>query len=150
MTRLTKRYIINEINNLELSEPIKYERYYLNDNIWIQIFEKEVLKNNTVIEKEQINKEEFNILKKEESIKIIRESYLYLKDNRVSIKKYLGKYKGLIRVEVKFSSKTEMNNYKKENWMGSNITDTPLVFDQQLCKLTTQEFKNLIKIYKEK
>lgn len=34
--RLTKRYIITTLDNLELSSPIRYERYYINDNLRIQ------------------------------------------------------------------------------------------------------------------
>lgn len=34
--RLTKRYIIKNIENLELSIPLRYERYYINDYLRIQ------------------------------------------------------------------------------------------------------------------
>lgn len=151
MKRLTKRYIINEIDNLNLSKPIRYERYYLSDNKRIQmknnIFEKEELKDNIVINKEEITEEEFNLLKVKSSTSIIRESYLYLKDNRVSIKKYLDKFAGLIRVEVSFRNSSEMNNYQKESWMGKEITNTALAFDSYLCKLSSKDFQNLIKKY---
>ena len=33
---LTKRYIIKSLDGLNLSNPIKYERYYINDNLRIQ------------------------------------------------------------------------------------------------------------------
>ena len=67
-------------------------------------------------------------------------SYLYLDDNRISIKKYLGQYKGLIRVEVKFHSLDEMNNYRRESWMETEITNSPLAFDKYLRRLSKQEF----------
>ncbi len=105
------------------------------------MLEKEILdKNNVIIEKINISEEEFNKLKKQAYSKIIRDSYLYLDDNRVSIKKYLDKYKGLIRVEVKFNSIDEMNNYEPENWMETEIINSPLAFDKYLSKLSGQEF----------
>lgn len=143
--RLTRRFIIQSMNNVNVSRPIRYERYYINNSLRIQskdnIFEKEILnKENVIIEKTNISEDEFNKLKKEAYSKIIRESYLYLDDDRISIKKYLGQYKGLIRVEVKFNSIDEMNSYKKESWMGTEITNSTLAFDKHLSKLSEQEF----------
>ena len=143
--RLTRRFIIQSLNNVNVSSPIRYERYYINNNLRIQsknnIFEKEILnKENVIIEKTNISEDEFNQLKKDAYSKIIRDSYLYLDDNRISIKKYLGQYKGLIRVEVKFNSIDEMNSYKKESWMGTEITNSTLAFDKHLSKLSEQKF----------
>ena len=116
MRKLTKRYIINSLDKLNLSEPIRYERYYINDKLRIQNkngeFQKEILDNeNNIIEKIEISKSEFYSLKETAYSEIIR-------DKRVSIKKYLGKYNGLYRVEVKFNSVEEENSYVKESWMG--------------------------------
>jgi len=36
MRRLTRRFIINSLHNLNLSDPIRYERYYINDKLRIQ------------------------------------------------------------------------------------------------------------------
>lgn len=143
--RLTRRYIIQTLENVNVNNPVRYERYYINDNLRIRsknnVLEKEILdRNNVIIEKINISEEEFNKLKKEAYSKIIRDSYLYLNDNRVSIKKYLDRYKGLIRVEVKFNSIDEMNNYEPEDWMEAEITNSPLSFDKFLSKLSGQEF----------
>ena len=149
--RLTKRYIIFSLNNLQLSNPIRYERYYINENLRIQKknnqFEKENLANNIVINKEIITAKEFNAYRKNATNYIIRDSYLYLKDNRISIKKYYQKYSPLIRVEVTFETEEEMRNYQKENWMGMEITNTPLAFDKDLSNLTRKEFLKEIKKY---
>lgn len=106
--RLTKRYIVKEIDDLMLSELIRYERYYINDNLRIQrkgkLIEKEILRDNIVLEKNVIDEKEFDDLKLQSNKMIIRDSYLYLLDSRVSIKKYYGDYEELIRVEVKFAS----------------------------------------------
>lgn len=145
MERLTKRYIISSLNNINVNNPIRYERYYITNNLRIQnkngILEKELLNDeNVLINKIIIDLNEFNMFKEQSYSKIIRESYLYLDDNRVSIKKYFDNYEGLYRVEVKFSSKEEMDNYQKENWMGNDITNSLLAFDKDLSKLDREEF----------
>ena len=152
MERLTRRYIINSLNNLNLSDSIRYERFYINDNLRIQKrnnkFEKEILDdNNKVIKKLEIEQELFLQLRQEAYCEIIRDSYLYLDDDRISIKKYYGKYEGLNRVEVKFLSIEEMNCYEKEKWMGKEITNSPLAFDKYLSKLSEQEFKSELNKY---
>ena len=152
MERLTRRYITASLNNLNLSNPIRYERFYINDNLRIQKrnnkLEKEILDdNNKVIEKFEIEEELFVKLKQEAYSEIIRDSYLYLDDDRVSIKKYYGKYEGLNRVEVKFSSIEEMNCYEKEKWMGKEITNSALAFDKYLSKLSEEEFKSELNKY---
>lgn len=143
--RLTRRFIIQSLDNVNINSPIRYERYYINDNLRIQsknnMLEKEILnKDNIIISKINITEKEFNKLKKEAYSKIIRDSYLYLDDDRISIKKYLDKYEGLIRVEVKFNSIGEMDSYKIESWMEAEITNSPLAFDKYLSKLSEQEF----------
>ncbi len=141
--RLTRRFTINSLDNIPLSECIEYERYYINDNLRIQkkddIYEKEILDNdNILIKKGKITKEEFDELKKLAYTKIKRDSYL--KDENVSIKKYYGDYEGLIRVEVNFKDEEEMKNYIKEGWMQKEITSSPLAFDKYLSKLNREEF----------
>lgn len=148
--RLTRRFLISSMEGLNLSDPICYERYYIDQYIRIQkkgeIFEKEILKENLRIEqKEKISKEEFEVLKKKSSKSIVRDSYLWLEDTRVSIKQYYGKYKGLVRVEVNFTSKEEMKSYQKEKWMEKEITMSPLAFDSLLIVLTKEEFDEELK-----
>ena len=155
MRGLTKRYIISSIDNLNLSEPIRYERYYINDKCRIQLrnneYQKEIVdENNNIIEKRTISKKEFFVLKEKSYSEIIRESYLFLDDKRISIKKYLGKYLGLYRVEVTFNSIKEENEYKKEIWMGEEITKSPLAFDIYLSKMSKEEFNKELKKYLNK
>lgn len=151
--RLTKRFVVSSLDNIPLSIPIRYERYYINDNLRIQKkqdnLEKEILDNdNNIIEKKNILEEEFNTLKNESYSKIIRDSYLYLNDERVSIKRYFDNYEGLIRVEIKFNTIEEMKSYIKESWMGKEITNTPLAFDKYLSKLSREEFLIELERYK--
>lgn len=143
--RLTRRFIIASIKNIPLSKPIRYERYYINDKLRIQkkgnCYEKEILnEENDLIERISITKEEFLKLKSNAYSRIVRDSYLYLKKNNISIKKYYGDYEGLNRIEVKFFTLNEMNSYDKEIWMGKEITSSPLAFDKDLGKLNRKEF----------
>lgn len=152
MRRLTKRYIIDSINNLHISEPIRYERYYINDYLRIQKkndkYQKETLDNsNNIVEKVEILETEFLELKEKAYAEIIRDSYLFLDDNRVSIKEYSGRYTGLYRVEVTFHSIEEEKSYEKEKWMGEEITNSPLAFDKDLSKLTEAEFLKELRKY---
>ena len=155
MRKLTKRYIVNSLKDLKLSNPIRYERYYINDRLRVQKkdnkYQKEILdENNNVIEKIDIYQSEFLKLKESSYLEIIRDSYLFLEDNRISIKKYLGKYQGLYRVEVTFNSIEEQKEYVKEQWMGKEIINSPLAFDKYLSKLSEKEFKEELKKYLNK
>lgn len=152
MRDFTKRYIIQSIDGLNLSKPIKYERYYINDKLRVQKknaeYEKECLDNeNNIVEKKKISEKEFLEFKGKAYSEIIRESYLYLDDNRVSIKKYFGRYLGLLRVEVSFNSVDEEKDYVKESWMGQDITNSPLAFDKYLSKLSDDEFREELNKY---
>lgn len=147
--RLTRRFIIKSLDNLNLSSSIRYERYYINDNLRIQKkaekYEKEILdENNVLVKKEKIDKEEFDSLKEKAYKEIIRDSYLYLDDEKISIKQYYGTYEGLLRVEVEFKKEQEMENYQKEPWMGTEITNTPLAFDKDLSKLDKEKFLEVL------
>ncbi len=152
MRKLTRRFIIDSLNNLNLSNPIRYERYYINDRLRVQRkdskYQKEILDDdNNIIEKVDISKIEFLNLKERAYSEIIRDNYLLLEDSKISIKKYLGKYLGLYRVEVTFNSIEEENKYIKESWMGSEITNSPLAFDKYLSKLSDEEFKEELRKY---
>ena len=135
-----------------MSEPIKYERYYINDTLRIQnknnVYQKEIIdEDNNIIEKFEISEVEFLKLKENANARIIRNSYLFLDDERISIKEYLEKYLGLLRVEISFNSEKEEKMYRKEKWMGNEITNSPLAFDKYLCKLSEKEFKEELNKY---
>lgn len=144
--RLTRRFILNNtenLKNLNFSIPIRYERYYINDNLRIQkniIYEKQVLMDNNIVLREKIDINEFEDLKKKAYKEIIRDSYVYLDDEKISIKKYYGMYEGLIRIEVKFETEKEMKEYQRLIWMGEKITDSLLAFDRDLSKLDRELF----------
>ena len=145
MRSLTRRFLVKTLDGLKLSDPWVYERFYINDNTRIQNkngqFEKEILNNKgETIEKSIINKDEFLSLAEQAEKKIARKSYLYLGDDRISIKEYLDDYAGFIRAEVEFKDIAEQENFRPYPWMISEITDSPLAFDSLLQKLSIQNF----------
>lgn len=149
--RLTRRFILSDLKNIPLSKKLRYERYYIDDNVRIQkkgdIYEKEILENNVTISKYSISKNEFEKLKINSKQAIIRDSYLYLLDSNISVKKYYDKYEGLIRIEVKFDTIEDMEKFVPLEWFGNEITNTPLAFDSKLIKLTKEDFLLQLKKY---
>ncbi len=151
MQRLTKRFIVKNIDSLNLSNPIIYERFYLPDQTVIQrkqdAYTKGTLTSVGIINQTLISQTEFEKLKQSANNSITRKSYLYLDDNRVSIKEYQGNLEGFIRAEVEFKTKSEMEDYHKESWMRQDITATPLAFDSLLSALNKDELSKILKEY---
>ena len=151
MQRLTKRFIAKNIDSLNLSNTIIYERFYLPNQTVIQrkqdTYTKGTLANDGIINQTLISRTEFEKLKQSANNSIIRKSYLYLDDNRVSIKEYQGNLEGFIRAEVEFKNKREMEDYRKESWMKQDITATPLAFDSLLSMLSKDELSKIFKEY---
>ena len=152
MIRMSKRFFIADIDKLDLSSPIRYERYYIDDNTRIQlkgtIYELEKLDDNNVrTSKSNISVDAFEELKRKSIKAIIRDSYLVNGYNGFSIKKYYCDYHGLNRLEIEFENAIEMETFIPEEWMGVEITNSPLAFDKFLSKLTKEEFLKEIAKY---
>lgn len=62
-SRLIRRFMIRNLNNIDVNKPIRYERYYVNDNLRIQnkdgTYEKKLNNDNVIIDKIKITKIEF-------------------------------------------------------------------------------------------
>lgn len=141
---IERKWIFSKLPENTLPNPIPYERHflYLDDINEIRIqkkgskfeFErkskKSRLSRNT--QKFEISKAEFDSLKRHEIGSIERESYLVDGYPEISIKKYLGKFQGLIRAEVEFESEEEAKEYSAPSWFGKEITNSPLGKDKQL------------------
>src|SRR5258708_2373455 len=100
-----------------------------------------------------ISKDEFDCLldlvrSREPNIEtIIRKSYSISKNPQLELKIYGGKFDGLIRAEVEFSSNEEADKYKPLNWFGKELTNTPIGNDVKLPDLSSDEFTQLLKGY---
>ena len=151
---IERKYLINNMPDLSNVKPIRYERYYLmrDNDVEERIqkkglkYEYEIKRNISSLERtkdiKNISEEEFNRLKQNADESIIRDSYK-LSDS-VSIKIYHNRFQGLERAEVEFDSKEEALRYKPEEWMGLEITNSPLGRDSKLLDLTDDEFRKLL------
>lgn len=95
-------------------------------------------------EKIAITKDEFEAIDKTVTENIIRDSYLISEAPNIVLRMYHGKFEGLIRAEVEFQSVEEANRYTLLEWMGKEITNTPLAKDQTLLDLTDSDFRKLL------
>lgn len=91
-----------------------------------------------------ISKEEFEKLKVSAIAYIVRNSYQISSQPNISVKIYGGKFKGLFRVEVEFTSELEAQAFIPLDWFGAEITHTPLTRDALLVKLTDEEFQGIL------
>ena len=153
---IERKYLIKQMPNLKNIKPIRYERYYINDNIDNQIrvqkkADKFILETKTKIsdieykkEKQEITEQEFLKLIKDCKKLIIRDSYLINEKPNITIKIYYGIYKGLIRAEVEFNNEYEYSNFKIPEWFGKDITNTELGMDARLIKLDRGDFLEIL------
>ena len=154
---IERKYLIKQVPNLKNIKPIRYERYYINDNIDNQIrvqkkADKFILEIKTKVsdieykkEKQEITEQEFLKLIKDCKRLIIRDSYLINEKPNITIKIYHGIYKGLIRVEVEFNNEYEYSNFEIPKWFGKDITDTELGMDARLIKLDRGDFLEILR-----
>lgn len=158
---IEKKYLVKQMPNLKNIKPIRYERYYINDNIDNQIrvqkkADKFILETKTKIsdmeckkEKQEITEKEFLKLIKDCKKVIIRDSYLINEKPNITIKIYQGTYKGLIRAEVEFNNEYEYNNFEIPGWFGKDITNTELGMDARLIKLDREDFLEILRMEEE-
>lgn len=154
---IERKYLIKKMPNLKNIKPIRYERYYINDNIDNQIrvqkkSDKFILETKTKIsdieykkEKQEITEQEFSKLIKDCKKVIIRDSYLIKEKPNITIKIYNGIYQGLIRAEIEFNNEYEYSNFKIPKWLGKDITNTELGMDAKLVKLDREEFLKILR-----
>ncbi len=155
---IERKYLIKQMPNLENIKPIRYERYYINDNIDNQIrvqkkdekFELETKSKISDIEykkeKQELTEQEFLKLIKNCKKVIIRDSYLINEKPNITIKIYHETYKGLVRAEVELSNENEYKNFEIPEWFGKDITNTELGMDARLVKLDRANFLEILRM----
>ena len=151
---IERKFLVTQLPDLSEILPNRYERYYLSVTLNLEeriqkvngvcTYEKKVafdaLTRST--ERHELSHEEFDELRVNSNMAIIRDSYDI--SSRLSIKIYHGEFGGLMRAEVEFESSTEANAYIPEFWMGAEITDSPLGRDSRLLQLNRDEFLRMI------
>lgn len=153
---IERKFLVKKLPYLSDKTKQSYERYYLCRGNGVDI---RIQKRNDVYELErksetpnlgretqkfEITKEEFEVLKRYSSEAIMRESYLISESPEITIKIYHGRFEGLVRAEVEFNSVNEDKTFTPLEWMGEEITDTPLGRDSRLLGLSDKEFKDLL------
>ena len=156
MEKITRKFLLKDLPDLEKKTPIHFERYFIegDDGNETRIqrkgdkFELETILNDSglsrIIEKAYITEEEFNSLKEESSKAIIRDSYLFSKNPKISIKVYHENFDGLVRAEVDFKDEAEAKSFVPLEWFGEEITNSDLGRDKKLIELSKEEFLSLL------
>ncbi len=151
---IERKFLIKDIPDLSSITPVRYERYYIKrapgfeeriqkkDDVFEYEIKKEISNLERTKDKRIITEKEFNAFKNQVTESIIRDSYKI--NSTISIKKYYGKFVGLVRAEVEFDSIEKAKNFVPEVWMGKEITDSPLGRDAKLLDLSEGDFKSLI------
>lgn len=157
MKEIERKFLIKDLPNLKDINPIRYERYFLNndDNDQVRIqkrdnkFELETKVKISNVEyhktKKEISEKEFLDLSRICTKEIIRESYLILPN--ITIKKYFGDYEGLVRAEIEYDVIEQLENIELPDWVGKEITGTELANDSKLIKLSRAEFLEKLSDY---
>lgn len=160
---IERKFLVQNMPNIKGVVPTLQERYFLQRG---DLVEERIQKNGTIFEyekkvalsprewrrnKKQLTEEEFKELSRKASKVLKRESYSLSKKNpRVSIKVYLGEYKGFIFAEVEFDSLKECETFTPLTWMGSEITNSPLGRDAWLLDYDREHFLKKLKTEKSK
>lgn len=151
-----RKFLVRHIPNLSDIKSVHYERYFLLQENGVEIrvqsrgnaFEierKSVSESGQEqVSKYEISREAFSILKQAATEAVIRESYLLSENPYVAIKIYQGKFQGFMRAEAAFTSPEEAASFVPLEWMGPEITDSPLGRDSQLLSMNMDDVETLI------
>lgn len=154
---IERKFYVNKIPDLSGITPLRYERFFLERREGIEIrvskiddrykYEKktEISDLERTRENKEISKEEFEKLKQNASEIIIRDKYSISLNPNISIQVYKGRFDGLIRAEVEFSSKEEAQSFQPLEWMGKEMTNLPIARDSKLIDLSETKFNEYIK-----
>ncbi|HUW21391.1 MAG TPA: hypothetical protein VMW41_01855 [Candidatus Bathyarchaeia archaeon] len=153
---IERKFLIKKMPDLSNLKSVVCERYYIYRDEVIELRVQKIGNKYEIERKEIINKlkaiktklaifkHEFGKLKRLCSATIVRESYNISSDPDVSIKIYHGKYEGLRKIEVEFSSEEEASFFQIPDWYGEEITDSLVSRDSKLLDLNDEEFKMIL------
>lgn len=68
-------------------------------------------------------------------------------EDGLTIKVYQGRHDGLIRAEMEFESFDSLKKFKPLEWMGPEITNSPLGQDSKLVQMSEEKFKSELSNY---
>ena len=92
----------------------------------------------------ELSRSEFDTLKTLAPTSISRDSY-HLADNpKTDLRLYHGAFEGLVRAEFEFERPEELASFQPPDWVGKEMTGSPLSRDSWLIKLNPVEFSALL------
>ena len=153
---IERKFFVKKLPDLSKIIPIPYERYFIKvekgmeeriskiGNKYFYEAKVEISNLECTKEKREITQQEFNKLKENSSEPIYRHKYIISTNPDIAIFIYHGRFEGLIRAEVEFSTVSEANNFKPLEWMGSEITGLDIDRDSKLLKLSSKKFSSFI------
>lgn len=152
MNEIVRKFLPKELPDLIKSVKVKHERYYLYLVAGIELrvqrigdeFELQRKFKLSELSRGQetwkISEDEFEILKKIGSKKIVRDYYLISKIPEISVVIYHEEYEGLTRIEVDFNTEEEARKFVPLPWFGKEISDSEIGRDGKLIGLTRERF----------
>ncbi len=156
-TEIERKFLLKKKPSLVGKTPVLQERFFLFNQNGIELriqqkgnrfeLERKTTQNklSRTTQKIELTKQEYDSLKKNAAQGTKRKSYLLLEKPRTSLKEYTGQYTGLIRAEVEFDTEQEARQFKPFDWMGPEITSTPLGQDKSLSQLNRTKFQKWLK-----
>lgn len=153
---IERKFLVKKMPDLSGLTPVHYERHFLRmEKDYEERIQKkgdhyELGKKNRqsqltrTTEKREISKEKYENLREHTIASLARRSYLISTDPEITLKIYEGVYEGLCRAEVEFLSETAAKAFVPLDWMGKEITNTPLGKDSKLITLERGEFLQLL------
>lgn len=160
MIEIERKFLIQELPDLEGKIPLCYTRYFISEDENKQIrvqrkgnrFELETKTKLNELKyrktKTEISEENFLKLSSKCTKAIIRDSYLFCEQPNITLKIYHGTYEGLIRAEIEYDNIKQVENYNLPDWFGTEITGSELASDNKLIKLSRDEFLQHLKKYR--
>lgn len=154
---IERKFFVKQMPNLSGITPLHYERYFLErgngkevriskvGDSYLYENKSEISNLERTRTKKEITKEEFEKLKQRSSEAIIRERYSISSNPNIAIQVYRGRFEGLVRAEIDFSSVEEARAFAPLSWMGEEMTGLPIARDSKLLDLTDYEFRKYIK-----
>lgn len=160
---IERKFMVKEMPSLRGVKDVPQERYFIQRSDLVEegykrkgdVYEYEI--KTTISPKERsrekrfVTQEEFEA-QKENGSRIIKRDCFYLtkKSPIISIKKYRGMYEGLVLAEVEFDSIEEREDFDVPDWMGTEVTETPLGKDADLADLDEEDFEKILEEMKDR
>lgn len=152
MNEIERKFFVKEMPDVSGMVPLQYERYFLKRGSGVEEritrvndtykYEKkaEVSRLERTREQREISKSEFEELAKTASEVIERERYDIATHPKIVIQVYKGRFAGLVRAEVEFTTEADAKAFVPLPWMGEEMTELPIARDGKLIDLSVEEF----------